>query len=133
MSVISQWTQADPDAASKWAANFTGDSRKQALDAVVQNWARNDPQNSALWLAALPDDAAKQSAMQNYVSNTQWQYPDLAAQFATALTDEHQRDSAIQNVARNWLRTDPTAATTWLNNTSLPQNQKDQLLNSVKK
>jgi hypothetical protein len=49
------------------------------------------------------------------------------------LTDQNQRNNAIENIARNWLRTDPTAAEKWLVNTSLPKQQKQNLLNSVKK
>ena len=58
---------------------------------------------------------------------------DLAAPFAETLTDPNQRNSAIENIARNWLRTDPAAAEKWLANTSLPDQQKQNLLNSVKK
>ena len=71
--------------------------------------------------------------MQTYVNNTSGQYPDMAAPFAAALTDETQRNNAIQNVARQWLRTDPTPATTWLQSTSLPENLMANLLNTVKK
>ncbi|MEI7808532.1 MAG: hypothetical protein WCJ07_08615 [Verrucomicrobiota bacterium] len=70
--------------------------------------------------------------MQSYVNNLSWQYPEYAAPFANSLTDANQRNSAIQNVARNWLKTDFTAAKTWLNGTALPENQKQNLLNSVK-
>ena len=70
--------------------------------------------------------------MQSYVNNLSWQYPEYAAPFANSLTDANQRNSAIQNVGRSWLRTDPTAATKWLNGTALPENQKQNLLNSVK-
>jgi hypothetical protein len=49
------------------------------------------------------------------------------------LTDPNQRNSAIENIARIWLRTDPAAAEKWLANTSLPDQQKQNLLNSVKK
>jgi hypothetical protein len=70
--------------------------------------------------------------VQSYVNNVANQYPDIAAPFAEAMTDPNQRNNAIQNVARNWLRTDPTAATAWLATTTLPDQQKQNLLNSVK-
>ena len=133
ISVVNQWMQSDPQAASTWAAGFTGSTRQQALNTVVQQWAQNDPAAAGQWLAALPEDSAKQSAEQSYVNNLSWQYPDMAAPVALALTDENQRNNAIQNIARNWLRSDPTAAANWLQTTALPENQKQSLLNSVKK
>ena len=71
--------------------------------------------------------------MQSYVNNLAYQYPDIAAPWAAAMTDPNQRNNAIENVARNWLRTDPTAAANWLATTSLPQPQMQNLLSSVKK
>src|SRR6185295_3922421 len=91
ISVVSQWMEADPQAASTWAAGFTGDTRKQALDTVVQRWAQNDPTAAGRWLAGLPDDPARQSAVRNYVNNLSWQYPDIAAPFAETMTDVNQR------------------------------------------
>ena len=79
----------------------------------------------------MPDDAAKQSAVNSYISNLSYQSPDLAAPWTETLTDVNQRNSAIENVARTWLNTDPVAAKTWLNSTSLPPEQKQQLLNSA--
>ena len=55
----------------------------------------------------------------------------MAAPWTETLTDPNQRNNAIENVARNWLRTDPAAATKWLNATSLPQEQKQQLFNNA--
>ncbi len=70
--------------------------------------------------------------MRNYVNNLAWQYPKIAAPFAEALTNPNQRNNAIQTIASDWLRIDPAAAAKWLANTSLPDPQKQNLLNSVK-
>ena len=56
------------------------------------------------------------------------QLPATAAPFANSLTDPDQRNEAIKGVAQAWLRLDPAAATTWLQSTSLPQDQIQQLL-----
>ena len=70
--------------------------------------------------------------MQSYVNSTQYQYPEMASAFVDAI-DEKQRNNTIRNIADRWLKTDPKKAETWLNQTTLPQDQKDKLLNSVKK
>ena len=133
VSVIGQWTQTEPEDASKWAANFTGELRQEAIDAVMQNWMHSDPQSSAQWLAALPDDAVKQSAMLSYIVNSASQYPGLAATFVPALTDEQRRATAINDIANSWLRTDPKAAAEWLKKTALPPDQIQRLLDGVQK
>ena len=125
--------RAEPEDASKWAANFTGELRQEAIDAVMQNWMHSDPQSSAQWLAALPDDAVKQSAMLTYIINSSSQYPGLAATFVAALTDEQRRATAINDIASSWLRTDPKAATAWLKKTALPPDQIQRLLDGVPK
>jgi hypothetical protein len=129
VSVIQQWANADPAAAAQWAASFTDTSRTQALTAVVQNWAENDPNGAAAWLNSLPEDAARESALQTYVSTVAGNYPTIAAPLALTLTDPDQRTDAIKNVAQSWLRLDPAAATKWLQGTSLPPDQIQQILN----
>jgi len=44
------------------------------------------------------------------------------------LTDVFDRNNAIENVAITWLQTDPASAKAWLATTSLPDDQKQQLL-----
>ena len=115
------------------AAAFTGDTRQQALISVVQRWAPSDPTATGQWLDTLPADSARESVVQNYISSTAWQYPDIAAPFAETLTDTSQRVNALETVARSWLRSDPSAAAEWLKKTELSEDQKQRLLAESKK
>jgi len=44
------------------------------------------------------------------------------------LTDPNARNNAMQNIARQWMRTDPTAAAVWINQSSLSADVKQGLL-----
>jgi hypothetical protein len=122
-SVIDQWTSTDPVAASQWAAGFKGEAREQALNTVISEWGRNDPEASARWLSELPNDAAKQTAINTYLGQLTYQYPNHAATLVEGVTDESQRHGAISRIFQVWKRSDPGAAEQWLNTTSLPKEE----------
>ena len=76
----------------------------------------------------LPDDKGKERAMQSFVNQISWQFPDLAAPLTAQISDVNQRNSAIENVGRQWLQVDPKSAEAWLAQTSLPDDRKARLL-----
>jgi len=94
----------------------------------VSSWAQNDPTGASQWLTTLPDDKAKQGAVQSFVNNLSYRYPDIAAPWAESISDPNQRTFAIQNVAGNWMRMDPTAAKAWIQTLTLPDDVKARLL-----
>jgi hypothetical protein len=62
------------------------------------------------------------------VNNVAEENPEMALPWVKALTDENLRNGAIENIARSWLQIDPAKATAWLNQTSLPEDRKTELL-----
>jgi len=66
--------------------------------------------------------------VQNFVNNLAYRYPDIAAPWAETIPDSTQRNFAIQNVAQNWMRSDPTAATAWIQKLTLPDDVRARLL-----
>jgi len=121
--VIGQWTSTDPAAASQWAAGFKGEARGQALNTVISAWGRNDPEASARWLSELPNDAEKQAAINTYLSQLTYEFPNYAATVVEGMTDESQRHGFIGRIFQVWKRSDPGAAEQWLGTTSLPKEQ----------
>jgi hypothetical protein len=49
-------------------------------------------------------------------------------QLVSSISDENQRNAMVQNLARNWMRNDSPAATQWVNNSSLPDQIKKNIL-----
>ena len=66
--------------------------------------------------------------MQSFISQTTWQFPELAAPWAVKIADATQRDFSIENVARQWLQVDPKSAEAWLAATPLSDERKQRLL-----
>jgi len=129
MSVVSQWAQSDPKSAAAWVGQFPpGGTRDSAIQNLVSNWSSNDPKAAGEWLASLPASKGQDRAMQSFVSQISWQFPEIAAPFADKLSDPNQRNSMVENLARQWLRMDRQSAETWLAQTSLPDDRKQQLL-----
>ena len=70
----------------------------------------------------MPNEAAKQSAIQFYLSELS-RYPNYAATVVEGMTDERQRHASISSIFQVWKRSDPGAAEQWLGTTSLPKEQ----------
>ena len=47
---------------------------------------------------------------------------------AAGIGDSNRRTEAQKNVVKQWSQKDPTAATQWINRSTLPQDLKTQLL-----
>jgi hypothetical protein len=54
--------------------------------------------------------------------------PRSAISLASGIANADDRSKAQQNVVRRWKRSDPAAATQWINSSSLPQDVKARLL-----
>jgi len=129
LSVLSSWANADPVAASAWAAQFPeSDLRQNALRNLMSNWAQNDPVGAGQFLAGLAGGKSRDSAAQSYVSQLSWQSPELAAPFVNFIADDNQRYSSAMNVARGYLRNDPVGAEKWIAGLTLTEDKKAQLL-----
>ena len=70
--------------------------------------------------------------MQSYIGSTTYEYPAQAAAWAETIADSNQRISTIENIGRTWLQTDRVSAEKWINQTSLPDDKKQNLLKQPK-
>ena len=95
---------------------------------MLSSWAQNDPSGASEWLATFPAGKDQDQAVQNFVNQTSWQFPEIAASWVGKIKEEQQRNFAIENVARQWLEFDTSAAQNWLAQTSLPEERKAMLL-----
>ena len=50
-------------------------------------------------------------------------------QWAATISNENLRESQMETTARAWLKTDPRNASSWISNSSLPDDAKTRLLN----
>ena len=102
--------------------------RDNALETVARQWGQNDPNGAANWLTGLPAGHSRDAAVNSFVGNMAWQYPELAAQWAGRIGDEQMRFNQMENVARSWMNVDENAARAWIAQSPLPDERKKQFL-----
>jgi hypothetical protein len=54
--------------------------------------------------------------------------PQTAVQWAATIRNDNLRNSEVESAARDWLRLDPRSASSWIANSSLPEETKTRLL-----
>jgi len=124
-----QWGFSDPAAATKWSATLPAEERAAALAESVGTWAHEDPAAAGQWLGAY-DGPGRDTAVQNFTLNVASKDPATALSWVATISDPKLRASSEQQIAGDWLRQNPQAATTWIQNSSLPSEEKTRLLTS---
>jgi len=118
---------SDPAAATKWSATLQAEQRTTALAESVGTWAQEDPTAAGQWLGAY-DGPGRDEAVQNFTLNVASKDPETALSWAATISDPKLRGSTEQQIAGDWLRQNPQAATSWIQNSSLPLEEKTRLL-----
>jgi hypothetical protein len=103
--------------------------RNNATRNVVQQWVHNDVEAASKWIATLPADPSRDQAIETLVNVASHERPEIAAQWLDSLPNENARRSRAEMIAQRWLQTDEAAARAWINQSSLPQESKNRLLN----
>ncbi len=131
LAVVFQWALNNPRAAADWVVTFPeGPLREQAAARLISQWGswHGDTSEAARWLESLPPSPSRDAAACAFVSEVAGRVPRLAAPWIGAIADEAKRNEAVEQITRKWLTTDPDACRTWLQQTTLPEERKRQLL-----
>ncbi len=128
-SLAISWAFDDPAAAVKWASSLPVGDGGTALAEAVGLWAGEDASAAGEWLGQY-DGAGRDQAVQNFSLNVATKDPAAAMTWAGAISDPRLRTSAQEQLARDWLRRDPSAATNWIQNSSLSAEDKTRLLSA---
>ena len=122
-----QWGFSDPAAATKWAATLPPGECKQALAETVGLWAQQDLSAAAEWLGSY-QGAGRDEAVNNFSLSAAAKDPAVALTWAATISDPKTRAFAERGLASQWLKRDPPAARNWIQNSSLPADEKSRLL-----
>jgi hypothetical protein len=101
--------------------------RENALAQIASASANVDPQMTADWLSTLPSGTSKDRAVMSYIDVLSRSAPESAAPWISNIDNAALRNRQTSLVAQRWLDTDPSAAKTWINQSSLPDDQKQRL------
>ena len=87
-----------------------------------------DPDAATQWMQSLPKGDTKDRLSAAIIRPIAKNHPQVAMDIAAGIGDSNRRTEAQKNVVEQWSQKDPTAATQWINRSSLPQEVKTQLL-----
>jgi hypothetical protein len=136
-SVAEAWSKSGDHtgAPEAWAATLADPALRQvAADYLHLGVAANDPLNAGPWLQSLPPGPEREDVVRDFIDDVvDGPHPEAAAPWADTLASARRRNRAIENVADAWADQDPAAAMAWLANTSLPDAQKQALLQQFQK
>jgi hypothetical protein len=126
--LIAKWQAVEPESALNWLRAFPETNAQPALvEQVLETWAQGEPAAAARWLASLPPETVNEALSAAFLDGAVAKYPEFAAQWTQSVADENRRRKFQEQVTRQWLKTDPAAATNWLNTLDLPEATKQTL------
>ncbi len=126
MGLLENWT--DPARAATWLASFPEtNSQSKPLQFVIKSWAQSEPAAAAQWLTNSPAGTAGTAVVSAFLDGAVSKYPEFAGQWTQSVADATERQKYQLQVARQWMATDPAAASNWLNHLDLPEEVKGPL------
>jgi hypothetical protein len=126
--LLARWTPADPEAAANWLCSFPENNpQTEPIQSVIKAWSQAEPAAVAKWLTNSPAGTASEGMDTAFLEGAAGKYPEFAGQWTQSVTNETQRQKFQVQVARQWLKTDPTAAAKWIDSLDLPADLKPSL------
>lgn len=126
--LLSRWTPTDPEMAVNWLRSFPENNpQTEPMQLVIKAWSQAEPAAVARWLANLPVGTASAGMVNAFLDGAVGKYPEFAGQWAKSVTDETKRKDYVLQVARQWMKTDPSAATNWIDRLDFPEEIKAPL------
>jgi hypothetical protein len=120
-------TSNAPASALNWLQSSPETNAQPAMAAVIEPWAQTEPAAAADWLTNLPPATKNDAIFKAFIAGAVVKYPDFAARWTQSVTNEIERQKFQIQVARQWLKTDPAAATNWINSLDLPAKIRSSL------
>jgi hypothetical protein len=127
--IAGQWSKDDPAAAAQWVANLPDCPPKQfSLQMIAGQWATSDPEKASAWLMQLPGGANRDEAVQAFSSAVFHTDPNAALQWAQSISDSDAHQTQVESILRHWMASDPDKAQIAIKNSSLTDDEKNDLL-----
>ena len=125
-SLTGRMAQQDPAGTASWALSLTGEAKQQALSRTINERAQKDAKGAFLAKQAVTPET--DPARATYARQVMRQDPQGAVTWASTILDEKSRAETVTVVVNDWVRRDPEPAKQWVAQSSLPEEQKADLL-----
>jgi hypothetical protein len=131
--VADHWAAKDPANAARWITTLPESPDKGlVLVSLVNSWTHSDPTSASAWLMQLPAGQNRDLAVRAFSDDVFATDPDAALQWASNVGDASERAGQVRNIATRWMNEDPAGASAAIQRSSLPPDQKAQLLSHLK-
>ena len=129
-SVVSDWARVNPQAAADFLKQQdSAKAQQDGMRQLMQNWVGQDAAAALTYANSYAAGDVRDSALQSYVWNNNSAAPADLVKVAETITDEGERSRMVGQVAANWMREDPTAATAYIQqSTVIPDDQKQRII-----
>jgi len=126
--LLSNWAAADPESALNWLCSFSQtNSQPEQVQFVIQKWSASEPGAMAKWLSNAPAGTVNDEMVGAFLDSCTAKYPDFAAHWTESVSDDVKRQKFQTEVARQWMKSDPSAAAKWIGGLNLPEETKQLL------
>ena len=115
-SVVTQWTQIDPEGALEWAATLEDEDRSATVKQIAQSLTWSDPERSGELLLSEPKSPEERSqAYASTVSSWAFNDPNGAGEWLGRQEQSPELDQARQQFSNSVMQKDPESAMAWAN------------------
>jgi hypothetical protein len=122
------------EATGVWIESLPDESAQAiASEGVVIDWYDKDAGAASRWVDSLPPGARRDAAASALAMQLQKSDPATAFTWASSIADLGKQAEAAKNAALAWAREDWQAASAAIEGTSLPEDQKASLQQSISK
>lgn len=129
-TIVQSWTRIDANAAAKFTTTIADEgAQRNAVRVLTDNWVGTNPQAALEFANTLPAGRVQDQAYQSWVWSNNSGDPQQLAQVASLISDQRERNMSTGIAFQRWMRSDPTAATTAIQGSTLPQDMQNRLIN----
>jgi hypothetical protein len=119
----------DPQKAAAWATGMlNGEAKAAALADVMGLWVQKDAMAAATYMTQLPVGAETDGPRARLARGLTRIDPAAAADWAYSISNSETRTESLSTIVGSWMQTDTAAAKQWVENSSLPQRTKRQIM-----
>ena len=126
--VARQWVKKDSTSAMEWASGLpAGKGRDRAVRIAFREWQEASPIAAERWLVSADGGRALDPARLVFARQWAATSPLEAAEFSQEITDPVLREESLVSTLIYWLEVDREAASTWLAESTLPNEARKRI------
>lgn len=128
-NIASTLVNHDPGWAAKWTESLPPTAKRNTLPQILNQWLTQDFKTAATWLKSQPEGVERDNLIEETAKQCQHRNQEQNILLAALIINKNKRHQLSEQIFRNWLLRDRNRATEWRDNSDLPKEIKERLLN----